>query len=139
MFLCKWRARKQISLHRDNIVALYCIVLFVLLLPLLLVGVVCGWLLLLVMVVVCFVADTVDCFWFGWLVVFVILVFCFVDVLCCVFVCFFKYKKAFTVCYWQWYAHKQSRNKLEETIQLDFLFFHCFIALHHRTVVFYNN
>ena len=27
MFLCKWRARKQISLHRDNKVVLYCIVL----------------------------------------------------------------------------------------------------------------
>ena len=26
MFLCKWRARKQISLHRDNKVVLYCIV-----------------------------------------------------------------------------------------------------------------
>ena len=25
MFLCKWRARKQISLHRDNKVVLYCI------------------------------------------------------------------------------------------------------------------
>ena len=25
-FLCKWRARKQISLHRDNKVVLYCIV-----------------------------------------------------------------------------------------------------------------
>ena len=24
MFLCKWRARKQISLHRDNKVVLYC-------------------------------------------------------------------------------------------------------------------
>ena len=29
MFLCKWRARKQISLHRDNKVVLYCIVLYV--------------------------------------------------------------------------------------------------------------
>ena len=28
MFLCKWRARKQISLHRDNKVVLYCIVLY---------------------------------------------------------------------------------------------------------------
>ena len=26
VFLCKWRARKQISLHRDNKVVLYCIV-----------------------------------------------------------------------------------------------------------------
>ena len=26
MFLCKWRARKQISLHRDNKIVLYCIV-----------------------------------------------------------------------------------------------------------------
>ena len=26
MFLCKWRARKQMSLHRDNTVVLYCIV-----------------------------------------------------------------------------------------------------------------
>ena len=26
MFLCKWRARKQISLHRDNKVVLYCTV-----------------------------------------------------------------------------------------------------------------
>ena len=25
MFLCEWRARKQISLHRDNKVVLYCI------------------------------------------------------------------------------------------------------------------
>ena len=29
MFLCKWRARKQISLHRDNKVVLYCIVLYI--------------------------------------------------------------------------------------------------------------
>ena len=28
MFLCKWRARKQISLHRDNKVVLYCTVLY---------------------------------------------------------------------------------------------------------------
>ena len=27
MFLCKWWARKQISLHRDNKVVLYCIIL----------------------------------------------------------------------------------------------------------------
>ena len=29
MFLCKWRARKQTSLHRDIKVVLYCIVLYI--------------------------------------------------------------------------------------------------------------